>query len=79
MISDPASARCVSIATEAFIRELSIAVEGAQSSASPEDLEKLKRASGMVIGSMEIELLWPLYKQHPSLEPESLKGWEAES
>jgi len=77
MISDPSSARSVATAAEAFIQELSIALRVAQSTAKPEELEKLKRAIGMVIGSMEVELLWPLYKQHPSLEPENLKGWES--
>lgn len=41
-----------------------------------EEFERLKRAVGEVVGTLEVDFLWQLYKQHPSLEPENLKGWE---
>lgn len=77
MIPDPNHARKVSAAAEVFFRELFDALEAARTSASPEEFEKLKHAVGNVVGTMEVDLLWPLYKSHPSLEPENLKGWEA--
>jgi hypothetical protein len=77
MISDPIRAQAVSAAAEAFIRELSGALESARTSAPPSQFERLKKAVGQVVGTLEVDLLWPLYKQHPSLEPDNLKGWEA--
>jgi hypothetical protein len=56
---------------------LSAAFEDARTSQAPAEFEKLKDAVGRVVGSVEVDLLWPLYKQHPELEPENLKGWEA--
>lgn len=76
MISDPDRARAVSTAAEAFLRELSLALELVRTTGSAEEFERLKRAVGEVVGTLEVDLLWPLYKQHPSLEPENLKGWE---
>ena len=75
MISDLNSAQAVSSAAENFLRELSRALEQARGTARPEELERLKRSVGSVVGTLEVDLLWPLYKQHPDLEPENLKGW----
>jgi hypothetical protein len=76
MISDPVRAQAVSAAAEAFIRELSVALESARTSTRSSEFERLKKAVGHVVGTLEVDLLWPLYKEHPSLEPENLKGWE---
>lgn len=76
MISDADRARAVSTAAEAFLRELSLALEQVRATGSVDELERLKRAVGEVVGTLEVDLLWPLYKQHPSLEPENLKDWE---
>lgn len=79
MISDSIHARNVAIAAEAFLRELYGALEDARISATPAEFARLKHTIGSVVGTLEVDLLWPLYKQHPSLEPENLKGWEAGS
>ncbi len=79
MIPDPTSAQAVSKAAEHFLGELSRAFEAARSSATPEEFERLKQVVGVVVGTLEVDLLWPLYKQHPNLEPENLKGWESRS
>jgi hypothetical protein len=76
MISDPTSAAVISQAAEQFLGELSHAFELARTSLSPEEFERLKQAVGTVVGTLEIELLWPLYKLHPRLEPEHLHDWE---
>lgn len=76
MISDPDRARAVSEAAEAFLGELSLALELVQSTGSSEEFERLKRVVGEVVGTLEVDLLWPLYRQHPALEPENLKGWD---
>jgi hypothetical protein len=78
MISDPTSAESVSKAAENFLRELSLAFESARTSCSAEEFERLKVAVGNVVGTLEADLLWPLYKLHPRLEPENLVDWERE-
>ena len=77
MIHDADHARNVASAAEAFLRELSCALEATRTSAAPSEFEKLRRAVGSLVGTLEVDLLWPLYKQHPDLEPENLNGWEA--
>ena len=79
MIADSTSARSVSEAAEQFLHQLSEAFELERGTASPADFERLKQAVGVVVGTLEVELLWPLYKQHPDLEPDNLKNWEARS
>jgi hypothetical protein len=76
MIQDPDRARAVATAAEAFLQELSHTLEAVRMSAPQPEFEKLKHAVGQVVGTLEIDLLWPLYKEHPELEPENLKGWE---
>jgi hypothetical protein len=76
MISDRHRAVAVAEAAEEFIKELSLALKAAQANGSAEELERLRKSIGEVLGILETELLWPLYKQHPDLEPENLKNWE---
>jgi len=76
MISDHHQAVAVAEAAEEFIKELSLALKAVQANGSAEDLERLRKSIGEVVGILETELLWPLYKQHPDLEPENLKNWE---
>ena len=76
MIADRQHAVAVSQAAEEFIKQLSLALKAAQSTGSAQDVERLKKSIGEVIGTLEMALLWPLYKQHPDLEPKNLKGWE---
>ena len=74
MISDRQRAVAVSNAAEEFIRQLSLALKAVQSSGSSVEFERLRKAIGQVVGTLETDLLWPLYKQYPELEPENLKG-----
>jgi hypothetical protein len=73
MITNSTSALAVSKAAEQFIQELSRSLELSRATDSPTDFERLKQAVGSVVGTLEVDLLWPLYKQHPDLEPENLK------
>jgi hypothetical protein len=79
MITDRQRALAVSQAAEEFIKQLSLALKAAQSSGTTHDIERLRQSIGQVIGTLEIALLSPLYKQHPDLEPENLKGWDHEA
>jgi|tagenome__1003787_1003787.scaffolds.fasta_scaffold18328705_2 hypothetical protein len=76
MISDRHRAVAVAEAAEELIKELSLALKAVQANGSPEELERLRKSIGEVVGVLETELLWPLYKRHPDLEPENLKNWE---
>jgi hypothetical protein len=76
MIPDHHHAVAVAEAAEGFIKQLSLALKAVQATGSAEELERLRKSIGEVIGVLETELLWPLYKQHPDLEPENLKNWE---
>ena len=69
-------ATAVSSSGEQFIASLNEALHATRESSSPQEYEQFKRAVGLVIGTLEIEMLWPLYKLHPDLEPESLRGDE---
>lgn len=79
MISDTSSAQAVSKAAEEFLQTLHRAFEHARGTLSPEEFETLKNSVGSVVGTLEVELLWPLYKLHPELEPDNLKDWESRS
>jgi hypothetical protein len=74
MIPDRQRAVAVSNAAEEFIKQLSLALKAVQSNGSSEEFERLRKAIGQVVGTLETDLLWPLYKQYPDLEPENLKG-----
>jgi hypothetical protein len=79
MIPPKPLATSVANAGETFVVALSRALRQAQTECSSEDYERFKRAVGAVIGTLEIELMWPLYKSHPELEPENLRGWKDET
>ena len=64
----------VTKAGETFIAALGAALMVAKASTTPEEFEQFKRAVGQVIGTVEVDLLWPLYKQFPELEPPALRG-----
>jgi hypothetical protein len=76
MTPDRQRAVAVSNAAEEFIKQLSLALRAAQTNGSGEDIERLRKAIGEVVATLEMDLLWPLYRQYPDLEPENLKDWE---
>lgn len=78
MLNSKQLASDVSAASEQFITALNEALNTAKTSCAPDELERFKKALGTIVCTLEMDLLWPLYKQHPELEPESLKGWENE-
>ena len=79
MLSSKELAADVSAAGEAFVAAMSEALDTAKVSCTPAELKRFKDAVGCVIGTLEVDLLWPLYKQHPDLEPENLRGWKNET
>ena len=79
MLSSKELATTVSAAGERFVGALSKSLSAAKSSLAPEEYESFKKAVGSVIGTLEIDLLWPLYREHPDLEPENLRNWKDET
>jgi hypothetical protein len=43
-------------------------------SASGDDAMKLRRAAGKIMGHIFLEILDPVYREHPELEPEELRS-----
>jgi hypothetical protein len=74
MITSKETAARVSEAGERFVEALNRALLEVRASSSPPDYERFRRAVGLIVGEMEVELLRPLYKQHPELEPESMRS-----
>jgi hypothetical protein len=72
MIVSKQTARDLAHAGERFIEALNTALLSEQRGEVAE-LEQLKRAVGLVIGKIEVELLAPIYRAHPELEPENHK------
>jgi pyruvate/2-oxoacid:ferredoxin oxidoreductase beta subunit len=79
MITSVELATEISAAGERFVEKLSKCLIEAQSSCSPEEYEQFKKAVGSVVGTLELDMLWPLYRKHPGLEPENLRDWKNET
>ena len=73
MITSKETATRVSEAGERFIEALNRALLEVRASSPPAEYERFRRAVGLIVGEMEVELLGPLYKEHPELEPESMR------
>ena len=60
MISDRRRAVAVAKAAEEFIKQLSLALKAVQANGSAEEVERIRKSIGEVVGVLETELLWPL-------------------
>ncbi len=67
-------ATAVSASGEKFITDLNVALNQARVTLSPEEYERFKKSVGLVVGTIEVDMLGPLYKTHPDLEPSSLRA-----
>ena len=54
--------------------DLNTAVMLAESKADPEDFESIKKSLGMLIGKVDMELLWPIFKAYPELDVLGITG-----
>ncbi len=50
------------------VEELSTALMTAESGATPEGCAKLKKGIGLAIGHIQVEILEPIYAEHPELD-----------
>lgn len=74
MITSKKAAIEVTAAGERFVETLSKCLIEVQSSSTPEEFEQLRRVIGLTIGRLDTELLEPIYRLHPELEPPGLRG-----
>jgi hypothetical protein len=71
MIKDRARASAVAQAAEALITQLLRSAETAPDGTFAATSEAERRRLVQLIGKIESELLGPLYKQYPNIEPDS--------
>jgi hypothetical protein len=69
MITDALTARQISELMIEFSGRLDSSLIAVRESCSPEEFKTYRRAVGKILGEMLLEVMNPLYKQHPSLEP----------
>ena len=50
-------------------KELNTAIILALSKADPDDYETIKKSLGLSIARLDIEILWPIYRAYPDLDP----------
>lgn len=73
MLKSKLIAQSICTSSENLIAILNRALGDAGASSTPEAFDEFKRAVGHVIGTIDAELLAPLYQEYPDLEPESLR------
>jgi len=56
-----------------FGRRLDESVEIMQESCEKDELDGYRRAIGQIMGTMLLEIMNPLYAQHPELKPHELE------
>jgi len=78
MISSEKLASSICTAGEEFIIELGKALDESKLSLPSDEYENLKKAIGVVIGTLDVDLLWPLHTKYPQLEPKDLRDWQNE-
>jgi hypothetical protein len=59
--------------SEAFIIGMNLLLAEVQQKCSDAEFQAFRRAVGLSMGKIEIEVIDPLYKIHPELEPEAHK------
>ena len=79
MVVSKELASAISKSGETFIKDIGHVLDIAKELSPPAEFEQLKKAIANVLGTIEVDLLGPLYHMHPDFEPEYMKGWENES
>ena len=73
MIKDEETARQVIAALDEASSVINESIRLVQNRCSNDEFAAYRRAAGFVMGYLYTDVLAPLYKQHPSLEPPELK------
>ncbi|MFZ2267274.1 MAG: hypothetical protein WAV95_06815 [Azonexus sp.] len=74
MLKNKEMATAVSLSGEQFIADLNAVLNKARTTCEPEEYQRFLKSVGLVVGTIEVDMLGPLYKQHPDLEPDGLTG-----
>lgn len=69
MISDSATAKQISELMLDLFRRVDESVAMVKKACSPEETATYQKAAGRVAGPIVMDVLEPLYKEHPSLKP----------
>jgi len=56
-----------------YSKKIDATIAQVQSSCSNEEFEKYRKASGVVLGNILLEIMNPIYKEHPDLKPKELE------
>lgn len=67
---DEESGKLITEASLEAGRILDTALGKIQDAASPEELVRIRRAIGEIMGTLADEILNPIYRQYPSIKPE---------
>ncbi len=72
MIKDVEVARDISNLMVEFGARLNDSLFPVMEKCSPEEFQAYRRAVGKIMGEMVLEVMNPLYKQHPSIKPKEM-------
>jgi hypothetical protein len=53
--------------------KLDASVQLVKDSCTEQEFLDYRRAVGKIMGEMCVEIMWPIFKEHPELEPDELK------
>ena len=73
VIKDAKLAKEVCDATSLYQDQLIASLNHAKQSGNEDDFKRLKQTVGHVLATLGSSILFPIYRQHPSLTPELLK------
>ncbi len=73
MISDPDAARRVSARMLKIGAKLDASIADVQASCPLPEFERYRREVGQIMGRMLLDIMNPLYDQHPEIKPKELK------
>jgi hypothetical protein len=76
MISDPIAAKHISDAMREIFHTLDESYQQVEQTGTPDDVAAYKRAIGRILTPVFVEVLNPLYREHPGLKP---PDWDTES
>lgn len=73
MVQDNTVAREISDLMVEFGSRLDASIKRVQDACSAEEFQAYRRAVGKIMGDMLVEVMNPLYSEHPELKPNELK------
>jgi hypothetical protein len=53
--------------------KLDASVQLVKDTCTEQEFRHYRRAIGKIMGEMGVEIMWPIFKEHPELEPEEFK------